>query len=77
MANDQVPYIEKLKKFADEQKLKTRMTTYGNQTNDTGLPAPVIHIETTSSIEETARVGAQIQREVFRNNSDTLYDIVP
>jgi len=78
VAKDQLPYVDKLKVFAEANKFKTSVTTYGNKPNfQSGKPAPVIHLKTNSSVEEVAKLAEKIQSEVFRNNRDTVYEIVP
>ncbi len=78
MEEDQLPYIEKLKAFADTNNFESSMTTYGNKPQyKADKPAQVIHIETNSTREVMAKMGERIQREIFKNNKDTVYDIVP
>ena len=78
MASNQVPYIAKLKSFADSNKFESFMTTYDNKPNyESDKSAPVIHIETKASLEETARLGERIQGEIFKNDKDTIYEVVP
>lgn len=78
MGEDQLPYIEKLKAFAKANDFKWVMTTYGNEPRyRSDKPAQVIHIETNSTLEEITRLGARIQSEIFKNNKETIYEIVP
>lgn len=78
MGLDQVPYIAKLKSFADSNKIETLVTTYGNKPNyESDKSAPVIHIETKASLEEATQLGERIQSEIFKNNKDTIYEVVP
>jgi len=78
MELDQVPYIDKLKRFADSKHFKSVMTTYGNTPQyESDQKAAVIHIETNSSLGDVAKLGEQIESEIFRNNANTVYEIVP
>ncbi len=78
MGADQLPYIDKLKVFADANKFKSLMTTYNNQPQyKSDKPAPVLHIQTNLSLEDVAKLGERIQSEIFKNSKDTVYEIVP
>lgn len=78
MSQDQIPYIERLKDFANSNDLKSEMRTYNNKPlYKSDKPAPVIRIETNYSLEEMAKFGEKIQSEIFKNNSETVYEIVP
>src|SRR5262245_45479291 len=78
MISGQVPYIDKLKKWADSNHFNSTITTYNNQPKyPSNEPAPVIHIETKSSIETVAKLGAQIEKDVFGNSDETVYEVVP
>jgi hypothetical protein len=66
MLSEQVPYIEKLRKWAETNDFESTMTTYDNKPNyPSDRPAPVIHIETDASIETAAKLGSQIEKEIF------------
>ena len=74
---DQIPYIDKLKKWADSNRFKSTMTTYNNQPKyRSDQPAPVIHIEINSSIEMAAKLGRRIEK-IFGNSGEKVYEIVP
>jgi hypothetical protein len=78
MISGQIPYIDKLKKWADSNHFKSAMTTYNNQPKyQSDQPAPVIHIETNASLETAANLGAQIEKEIFGNSDATIYEVVP
>lgn len=78
MGADQLPYIDKLKAFATSNSLKWTMTTYNNKPQyKSDKPAPVLRIETNSTLDDIAKLGEQIQREIFKNNNETVYDVVP
>ena len=73
-----IPYIEKIKEFAAANSFKSLMTTYNNQPQyQSDKPAPVIRIETNCSLEEATKLGEKIQADIFKNNIETVYDIVP
>ncbi len=77
MIENQIPFIEKLKTFASQNGYETQMTTYGNKPQYNSSEAPVLRILTNSNLEETAEIGQKIQKDVFNNQVDTKYDIVP
>ena len=77
MIENQIPFIEKLKTFASQNEYETQMTTYGNKPRYNSTEAPVLRILTNSNLEETAEIGQKIQKDVFNNQADTKYDVVP
>jgi len=78
MAETQIPYIEKLKEFANSKGFRHIMTTYGNKPLYNSVKqAPVLQIETNTDMTETVKIGKEIQRSIFGNNSETKYDVVP
>lgn len=78
MTETQIPYIDKLKDFADSNNFKNILTTYNNKPQyKSENPAPVIRIETNVNIDEMTDLGIKIQREIFKNNKETIYEIVP
>jgi hypothetical protein len=75
---EQLPYMDKLRSFADQNSLTSSLTTYGNEPIDHSTrPAPVLHIEASASLDNVAQLGEKIESEVFGNGEETLYDIVP
>ena len=57
---------------------KSLMTTYNNKPKyKSDKPAPVLRIETNSSLVEITKLGERIQNEIFKNSSETVYDVVP
>ena len=78
MVPDQISYVEKLKKWAGSNHFRYTMTTYNNQPKyPSDHPAPVIHIKTNSSIEMAAKLGGQIEKDIFRNSDENVYEVVP
>ncbi len=78
MAEDQIPYIAKLKEFADSNGFASSTTTYGNKSRNVSTEdAPVIRIETNSDTKTTVEIARKIQNTIFHNNDDTEYDVVP
>ena len=77
MTRDQIPYIDKLKSFANQNAYETQMTTYGNKPQYNALEAPVLKILTNSNLEKTAEIAREIQTTIFKNRSETKYDVVP
>lgn len=77
MGNDQIPFIDKLKTFANQNGYETQMTTYGNKPQYNSPQAPVLRILINSGLEETAVIARKIQSDIFNNGDDTKYDVVP
>lgn len=77
MVIQQLPYIEKLKTFAIENRFEIQLTTYGNKPEYELKDAPVLKIITNSNIEKTSEIGEKIQIEIFNNKAETKYDLVP
>lgn len=74
----QKQFLDKLKDFANSKNFKYIMTTYNNKPKfESTSPAPVIRIETNSTIDEIIKIWTNIQVEVFCNKSEIVYDIVP
>ena len=78
MAETQIPFIEKLKEYANSKGFRHIMTTYGNKPLYNSVKqAPVLKIETNTNISETTKIGEEIQNSIFGNNGETKYDVVP
>lgn len=77
MSENQIPFIEKLKMFANQKGYETKMTTYGNKPLYNSSEAPVLRIITNSNLEKTAEIGQKIQKDIFGNQNITKYDVVP
>ena len=78
MGEDQLPYIDKLKEFANSNNFKNLVTTYNNKPNyKSDKPAPVLRIETNATIEDITKLGTKIQSVIFHNDDKTVYDVVP
>jgi hypothetical protein len=78
MTETQIPYLDRLKDFANSNNFKSLRTSYNNQPKyKSDKPAPVIRIETFFSIEEMTKLGERIQRDIFKNNNETIYEVVP
>ncbi|WP_426475908.1 hypothetical protein [Chryseobacterium balustinum] len=65
----QVPFYHKLKTFALTNNFKIE------ETANEGIP--YLKIKTNTSIEETFLLAKKIQQDIFGNNDETQYDIVP
>lgn len=75
---DQIQFLEKLKEFAKSNNYETQITTYNNKAQyKSDKPAPVLRIETKSNIDKVAEIGQNIQHQIFKNNLETVYDVVP
>ena len=77
MTDQQIPYIDKLKTFATQNRFEIQLTTYGNKPQYNAKEAPVLKIITNSNLKKTAEIGQKIQQEIFNNRAETKYDVVP
>ena len=78
MSEEQKPWVDKLQAFAQLNGYRTIMTTYNNQPHyKSSEPAPVLRIETKSNLDQTASIGQNIMAQVFGNNEQTTYEVVP
>lgn len=77
MTKQQIPYMDKLKTFATQNGFEIQMTTYRNKPQYDAKEAPVLKIITNSNLEKTAEIGQKIQKDVFNNQTETKYDVVP
>ncbi|MCU7615224.1 hypothetical protein N0B16_12315 [Chryseobacterium sp. GMJ5] len=64
----QIPYFEKVKNFAEKNNY-----SYKEKANN----IPYIQIMTETDIEQTIELAKQIQSEIFGNNENTRYNVVP
>src|SRR5690606_41150307 len=64
MAEDQKPWLDKLKTFAEQNNFRTVMTTYNNQPSyKSSEPAPVLRIETKSNLRSEEHTSELQSRE--------------
>lgn len=78
MTEAQKPWLAKLKEYAQAKGYDVTMTTYNNHPQySSSEPAPVLRIETRSDLGRTATIGHDILAQVFGNNDETVYDVVP
>lgn len=79
IGSDQLPYIDKIRRYAAEQGYRVVDTTYGNMPIDFDNPAqaPVLSLRIDADIDSIAKVGKQLMQSVFHNTDTTPYDIVP
>lgn len=76
--SDQVPYIDKLEAFCRGNNVKFVADTYGNKPHyPSNEPAPVIRMQFNAPMGSIINIAKQIQREIFNNNDDTVYEIIP
>ncbi len=78
MMEDQLPYLEKLHKYAIEKGYKFLFTTHHNKPNyETSDEAIVLRIEfETVPVSEIASIGTAIQKNIFLNENDVIFDII-
>lgn len=78
MNKEQVPYFNVLKEYGKKINVETIEKTYGNQPNFNALrKAQVLRFEINGDIQKVADIGKQIQSEIFENNDQTKYEVVP
>lgn len=77
MIEQQIPYIKKLKDFAVSKNFNYKMTSSANKSQYDGKQAPIIRIETNLDLNKVAEIVSLIQSEIFGNNSNTEFDVVP
>ena len=70
MSKEQLPYLDSLKHFAG---------AYNNTPVDYDHLefAPVLSLKVNADIDSIVKVGRQIEQDIFRNDSRTVYEIVP
>ena len=66
---EQLSYLDKLKEFSLKNNLKFEI--------ETNNKIPFLSIKTNSNSSETINLAKIIQKEIFGNNDDTKYEIVP
>jgi hypothetical protein len=78
MSQEQIPFIEILKKYAAGKGFTVLDTTYGNQPHyESTSSAPVLRIETKATTEDIAAIGANLMKDVFKCGDSTVFEIVP
>ena len=79
MSKDQLPYLDTLKQFAKEHNYPIIETTYNNTPIDYDHVkfAPVLSLKVNADIDSIVHVGKLIEQTIFKNNDQTIYDIVP
>jgi hypothetical protein len=78
MTEKQKSFLLKLKDYAISKNYKFILTTYNNKPEYVSTePAPVIRIETNSTLDQITDLGTNIQKIVFDNDENTVYEVVP
>lgn len=78
MANEQKPYVDKIKNFAQSNGFQIVKTTYGNKPQYEDLKeAPVYKLDINADLKTASDIGKQIMTEIFGNDMSTSFDIVP
>lgn len=79
IAQEQRPYLKRIREYASEQGFRVVETTYGNTPIDYDdiSQAPVLSLRIDTDIDSTAVVGRKLMHDIFQNNDSTLYDVVP
>ena len=77
MKDEQMPFLAKFKNYADAKNIETQIISYNNKSQDkSGKLPPVLRILTKANIDEIVEIARDMQRDVFGNNAETLYEIV-
>ncbi|BCY28778.1 hypothetical protein [Flavobacterium okayamense] len=77
MILEQLPYIESLREFANQNGIETTDTDYGNQPRyESKNPAPVLRLNVNADIKKAAELGRLIETVIFKNNDNAKYDVV-
>jgi len=78
MDEGQIPFIEKLKEYARSRGFPCSVTTYGNKPHYNSVKeSPVVRIETKTNLTETVKIANEIEKAIFGNNDETVYEVVP
>ena len=78
MIDEQKPFVDKLKKFASDNRYHISETTYGNKPKYNDLKnAPVYKLEINADIKTATEIGIRIMTTIFNCNKTTIFDIVP
>jgi len=75
---DQLPYIERLKEYADSKQIKTRTDSYDNSSRRAPKNlVPVLWLETHASRDDVIEIARDIEMDIFGNTDETVYQVVP
>lgn len=78
LSGEQRVYLSKMKAFVKAKGLNYSMTTYRSKDYyKVDLAKNVIRIEANTDLKGIAKLGAEIESEVFHNNAKTVYDVIP
>ena len=78
MDKQQIEIIPELEEFARKNHFEVQQLNYGNKPNYPSRDfAPVLKIVTKAELDEIFKIGKKIQKEIFQNDDETIYDIVP
>jgi hypothetical protein len=78
MVNEQKPFVDKIKEFAETSGYKVIKTTYGNKPRYDDLKeAPVYKIEINADTKTATEIGTRIMTEIFKCDMTTKFDVVP
>ncbi|NBJ08789.1 hypothetical protein [Duncaniella freteri] len=79
MSKEQLPYLDSLKQFSKEYGFPVVETTYNNTPVDYDhfQYVPVLSIKANVGADSIVKIGKLIEQSIFRNNDQTIYEIVP
>jgi len=78
MTNEQKPFVDKLRKFASDNRYQISETTYGNKPKYNDLKnAPVYKLLINADIKTAGEIGIKIMTTIFSCNKTTMFDVVP
>ena len=78
MTESQKQYFHQLKQYCHKNSIRVVETTYQNQPqyNDSKY-APVLRLEINATLQQTEELGRILLSNIFNNDVNTLYEIVP
>ena len=78
LTNEQKPFVNQLKAFAQKRGIPTTMTTYNKKEYYKNTESNnVLRIEANTSLENIAVMAKEIESKIFGNDEKTVYDVVP
>lgn len=78
MTNQQKPYVEDLKGFAEQNNIQITKMSYGNKPLYSELKeAPVYKLELNADKFQATKIGREIMKKIFNKTEKTMFDVVP
>ena len=75
---EQLPYIERLKDYANSNQIKTTADSYDNSSRrEPENLVQVLWLETQASRDDVVEIAREIEMDIFGNTDETVYQVVP